>query len=139
MYKRQQEAYAVQTLTTAGVATGARLDTESAVSFVIRTALRGKSYRGSKRLGGVPLGLTLGDRLTSTGVTDYKDYIAVMVPTGTQLTDVNGNIYVASVLSRKLSQLRVNPTTVINNQALTFQIQERIASMRRRKTIGQLA
>jgi hypothetical protein len=116
----------------AGAIAGDSMSTVLSSYMIMRTALRGRSYRGSKHL--FPLSetdTTIGtdDLLNAAALVRYGT-LATALATG--FTDAAGNVWVSSVLSRTLSQLRTNPTTVVANDVITVSTNKRIGRMRRR-------
>jgi hypothetical protein len=103
----------------------------NAVYYKFQTLVRGKSFRGSKHLAGVVEADTTGDLLTGAGLTAW---LALTTQMMTPLADAGGNAYNLVVLSRKLSHLLVNPTTVITTSVVAVNINKRIGVMRRRRS-----
>ena len=104
--------------------------TVDAVYMLLRTALRGKSYRGSKHFPAVSEIDSTGDILTGAGLVLWQ---AVRTALATALTDALGNVWNLSLLSRTLSQLSVNPTSVVANDVTTVLLNKTIGTMRRRR------
>jgi len=107
-----------------------------AVYVLLRTALRGKNYRGSKHFFGVSEADTTqpnDDILNAGAIVLWGDVITGMM---TPLVDASGNTWNLSVVSRNLSQLRVNPTTVISNVVTTALLNKRIGRMSRRTSVS---
>jgi len=102
-----------------------------AVYFLYRTALRGKSYRGSKHFGPLSEVDTTQDILTGAGLARWNVVKAGLV---LPLTDAGGNTWTPAVLSRKLSQLRTNPTTVVANDVTEVLLDLNVGTMRKRRS-----
>lgn len=121
------------TRTTAGVITGDSMSTVLSAYLLMRTGLRGKHYRGSKHFG--PLSesdTTAGadDILNAAAVTRFTA-IATAIQAG--FTDSDGNVWAPVVLSKSLSQLRTNPTTIVSTFVTQILVNQRIGRMRRRE------
>jgi len=117
-----------------GAITGDRLNSFTAAYLLMRTAVRGREYRGSKHLG--PFSETdvthaSGCDIFNAGAVTRLTTICTALTTG--FTDSTGNIWKSCILSRKLSTLTNNPTTVITNDVLQALPNKRVGSMIRRK------
>lgn len=117
----------------AGLVTGDSMPTTQAAFLLFNTGLRGKSYRGSKHI------FPLAESATTTGTDDIFNagaltYLGALAAgaLGT-LTDAGGNIWTPCVLSRKLSVLKTNPTTVLTNDVTAVLVNKRVGIMRHRK------
>lgn len=106
------------------------LPPNATVYVLMQTALRGKKYRGSKHFAAVPEIHTTGDVLTGGGLTLWQ---AVRDALAASCTDADGNIWKPCILSRKLSQVKTNPTTVVTNDVTTVVLNKNIANMKRRR------
>jgi len=100
------------------------------VSMLYRTGLRGRNYRGAKRFAGVNEVDTTGDVLTGAGLIRWQTLVATLQA---GLVDALGNVWVPCVVSRTLSQLLVNPTTVVNNDVVAVLLNLTIGTMRGRR------
>jgi len=111
---------------------GDSLQSDQALFLLYRTAIRGRNYRGSKHFG--PLSesdtTTNGDVINAGAITRANALAAALA---TPLTDGDGNVWNPCVLSRSLSQLTVNPTTVIANDVTQILVNKRIGNMKRRQ------
>jgi hypothetical protein len=103
------------------------------VTMLLKTALRGKSYRGRKLFCGIPEADTTVDGLTAGKYTSWKA-IAAAIQDG--FIDADGNVWVPCVLSRVLSQLNTNPTTAVYNDVVEILVNQTIGSMNSRKVKG---
>lgn len=117
-----------------GAITGDRLTSFAAAYLLMRTAIRGRSYRGSKHLG--PFSESDVTHATScdiwnAGCITRLTTICAAIQAG--FTDSTGNIWVPSILSRSKSQLVVNPTTVVANDVTQILPNTRVGSEIRRK------
>jgi hypothetical protein len=107
------------------------LPSDDAVYFRLYTALRGKSYRGGKHFSPASEIDTTNDLLTGAGLARWQVLKTAMAA---NLTDANGNVWNPVVLSRKLSQLKKNPTTLISNAITSVVLDANIGTMRRRRS-----
>jgi len=117
-----------------GAITGDRLASFAAAYILMRSAVRGRNYRGSKHLG--PFSETdvthaTGCDVFNAGAITRLTTICTAILAG--FTDSTGNIWVPSILSRTLSQLTINPTTVVANDAIQVLPNHRVGSETRRK------
>lgn len=108
------------------------LPSDACVSFLLRTALRGRSYRGAKRLPAINEIDTTGDVLTGAGLARWQTVQSSMFA---NLVDALGNVWTPSVVSRSLSQLLVNPTTVVANDITSVLLNKNIGTMRGRRVL----
>lgn len=115
-----------------GAITGDRMATIDASFLLMRTGLRGKSYRGSKHFGPMSESdSTSGtDDIWNAGCLTRLGAVAAAILAG--FTDAAGNVWVPSVVSRRLSQLTTNPTTLVANDVVQIAVNKRIGSMRHR-------
>lgn len=115
-----------------GLVTGDSMPLTQAAFLLLQTGLRGKSYRGSKHL--FPLGesatTVLTDDIFNAGALTYLGNFAAAMLAG--FTDSNGNVWIPQVLSKKLSQLKANPTTVVANDVTSVSVGKRVGVMRHR-------
>jgi hypothetical protein len=117
----------------AGAVAGDGMTAIEAAFILLRTALKGKSYRGGKHFG------PLSEADTTLGTEDIFNaaaivrWGAVVTALSTPLVDASGNTWVLEILSKKLSQLLINPTTVISNDVVSFLLNKRIGRLRRRE------
>lgn len=108
------------------------MPTDVSVSMLLRTAKRGREFRGAKRFPAVNEIDTTGDVLTGAGLARWQTLQTGVAAT---LTDVSGCQWVPCVLSRKLSQLLINPTTVISNDVVQVLLNKNVGTMRRRRVL----
>ncbi len=115
-----------------GVA-GDSLSTFDAAFVLLRTALRGRRFRGSKHFGPMSEAdiTTANDDVwnAATLVRLGNVATALLVP----LTDATGNVWNLSVVSRFLSQLQTNPTNVVSNDVTQALVNKRVGSLNNRK------
>lgn len=105
---------------------------DDAVVLYLQTSLRGRKYRGYKHLAGVNEADTLGDVLTGAGLGRWT---AVKTAVAAGFTDADGNVWVPSVVSPSECQLKVNPTTVLANDATAISLDTVVGTMRKRKAV----
>lgn len=108
------------------------LPSDNCVSLLLRTALRGRNYRGAKRFPAANEIDTTGDVLTGAGLARWQ---TVQTAVFANLTDALGNVWVPSVLSRSLSQLLINPVTVVANDVTQVLLNKNLGIMRKRKVL----
>jgi hypothetical protein len=116
-----------------GVVTGDSMPLTNAAFLLYQTGLRGRSYKGSKHI--YPLAES-----QTTVLTDDLFNAATLTLLGTlaasllgAITDSTGNIWVPQVLSKKLSQLKENPTNVVAYDVTTIAVGKRVGTMRHRR------
>ena len=122
-----------RTITLAGLGAIAtdRSSSFNAVYMNLRTAIRGKRYRGAKHFAAVNEIDTLGDVLTGAGLARWQTVQAAML---LQLTDGDGNVWNPCIVSGKpLSQIKTNPTVVVFNDITEVILDLTLGTMRRRK------
>jgi hypothetical protein len=117
------------TAATAGGIALPRLPGDLAVVTPLRCAQRGKQFRGRKHFRGVPSASVLKDELTAGALTAWQ---AVAVKLLNSFTSVTGT-YTPVVVSRILSQLKTNPTTIIGSVVNSVLVNKTIGTMRRSK------
>lgn len=96
----------------------------------LKTAIRSRSGIGSKHFGPLSESDGVGDVFTGAGLTRFQ---AIRDVLDDALVDADGNNWVPCVLSRTLSQLEINPTTVVRNDITSAILNVSFGSMRRRK------
>lgn len=117
-----------------GVITGDRLASFATAYILMRTSVRGRSYRGSKHLGPFSESDTThatGCDIFNAGAVTRLTTICTAIQGG--FTDSTGNIWVPSIVSRKFSQLTENPTVVVANDVIQTVPNKRVGSEVRRK------
>lgn len=108
------------------------LPTVDAVYMLLRTSLRGKNFRGSKHYPAASEADTTGDVLTGAGLVRWQTLQTALIAAQ---VDALGNTWVPSLLSRSLSQLTINPTTVVATDLVTILLNLNIGTMRKRRTL----
>lgn len=107
------------------------LPTIDSVYYLFRTVLRGRNYRGSKHFPAPSEADTTGDVLTGAGLARWQ---TLQTALAAPIVDALGNTWVPSLLSRTLSQLVVNPTTVVATDIQAVLLNLNIGTMRKRRT-----
>jgi len=125
-----EDPYLSVTATEVGAIAGDRLPSDDAVFLLFRTALRGRRFKGGKHLAPFSESDIGNDILNAGAVTRCN---AICTALGTPLTDSTGNTWNFTILSRFLSQLRTNPTTVVANDVTQLLVNQRIGTMLNRK------
>lgn len=125
------DAYQTVTRALPGAIATDSMPTIDSVYMLLRTAKRGANYRGSKHFPGVNEADTTDDLLTGAGLVRWQ---ALQTALMTPLVDALGNTWVLSLLSRSLSQLTNNPTTVVANDVTSVLLNKNVGTMRRRRT-----
>jgi len=103
------------------------------VYCLLRTGLRGKNYRGSKHFAGVSEADTTqpaSDILNAAAITRWT---AVITGMAVVLADGSGNNWTLEVVSRNLSQVKMNPTVIVGNNVALGLLNKRIGRMKRRE------
>ena len=113
-----------------GAVVGDRLPTFCTVRFELQTSVRGRWAIGAKGLAPVTEDDTLNDILTGAAITRWQ-VVRDSILAG--FTDANGNVWIPTVTSRKYSQLRVNPTTILEADVTAVLLNLTIGRMSRRK------
>lgn len=116
--------------TTPGGVSGERLPDYNAVMLLMRTALRGKSYRGRKFYGPITEADTTGDVLAAGSITLFNTLKATLLA---GMTDGDGNVWNLCVFSPTLSQYSINPTTIVTANVTQILLNKTLGTMRRRK------
>lgn len=119
-----------KSVTEAGAVAGDGLANFVVGTIRLRTAVRGRSAMGSKHFS--PLSEADGDNdvFTGAGLTRFQ---AVRDVLDDQFTDSTGNTWQPCVLSKKLSQLTTNPTTVVKNDVTNCILNVTYGTLKRRK------
>jgi hypothetical protein len=120
----------VATVSLVGAVAGDSMPNYVCGTVQLKTALRGRSYMGSKHLGPISEADGGDDVFTGAGLTRFQAVRSVLtIP----FVDSDGNTWVPCVVSRKLSQLATNPTTVVRNDVVTAILNKTFGTLRRRK------
>jgi hypothetical protein len=106
-----------------------RQPAQQAIVGFFRTAVRGKSFRGSKHFGPLATAAVTGDEIAPASVAAWQAAITALVANIT----AGGQTYTPCVVSKTLSQLRTDPVTIIGAAKLTGLTNKTIGTMRHRK------
>lgn len=115
-----------------GVA-GDGMTSVNAAFLYIKSALRGKSYRGGIHLGPLSEADTTGAPVDLFNAAAIIRLNAVATALLTVVTDASPNSYRLEIVSRKYSKTTKNPTLVIANQATTVLLNTRVGRLKRRE------
>lgn len=112
---------------------GDSMTSDKCVYMLLRTEKRGKIYRGAKFFGPLSEGdtTTLGDVLNAAAITRFTALKTAMYA---DILDANGVTWSPSLFTRKGSQIKTNPTTVITNRLSEVILNQRITGLKRRRT-----
>lgn len=116
-----------------GAVAGDRLATFNSAYLLLKSSLRGKSFRGSKHIGPLSEADTTagtGDILNAAALLNFG---ALAVAVAGTLTDSANNAWSPVVLSRKLSNFAVTPCLIAASGVTAVLVNKRIGTMRRRK------
>lgn len=122
--------YATNLPGTSGLIALPRLPGDLALVLPLRGSNRGKNYRGSKHIPAIASAFVTKDELNATGITAAA---LVQGYLGLTITSTNSSTYIPVILSRNLSQLRTNPTTIVTSDVSAVLVNKTIGTMRRRK------
>lgn len=123
----------LRTRAVAGGVAGDSMSTIVAAFQLFRTGVRGKSFRGSKHFG------PLSESDTTAGSSDVlnagalTNFGAIATAALAGFTDSDGNVWSLQIVSRVLSQLRINPTLVVSTPVIEIHTNHRIGRMRHRE------
>jgi len=129
-----QDARQFFTHAVVGSIAGDSMPSDQAAYLLIRTALRGRSYKGSKHLGPMSESDTTiaTDDLFNAACLARLATIAAAIIAG--FTDSTTNVWVPCILSRKdPAQYQVNPTNVITNDVVSVLVNKRVGRMGHRQ------
>jgi len=116
-----------------GAVAGDGMTTIEAAFILLKTGLKGKSYRGSKHFGPLSESDTTAPAEDIFNAAALTRWGAVVTALGTVLVDASGNSWILQVVSTKLSQQLVNPTTIIGNDVNSILLNKRVGRLRRRE------
>lgn len=114
----------------AGATVTDSLPSYNAIYMLLSTAVRGRSYMGSKHFPGGSESDTTGDLLSGGGLANWQ---AVQTAILTPITDATPNTWKLCVVSGKLSQIKVNPTFMSSEDVTVVVLDKSLGTMRRRK------
>lgn len=108
------------------------LPSDDAIYMLLRTALRGRNYRGSKHFGPASEVDTTNDILTGAGLARWQ---TLQTAVGANFVDAQGNTWVPTVLSRNLSNLSLLPlATVVATDVTEVLLDLNVGTMRKRRS-----
>lgn len=117
-----------------GAIAGDSMASFDAAFILMRTALRGKSYRGGKHLSPMSETDTTGGTDDTWNAACLARLATIATAIVTPIVDATPNTWVCGVLSRVApAQYTVNPTTVVWNQCVTAAVRKTIGSQKSRK------
>lgn len=126
------DAYVDTTFAGTGAIATDSIPSDDAVCVILQSSMRGKSYQGRKHFSPLNEIDTTGDVLTGAGLARWQ---AVRDACSAGFTiAATGEVWKPCVLSRKLSQLRTNPTNVITADVVRALLDLNVGTMRRRRT-----
>lgn len=119
--------------TETGAITGDSLPSDQSAYLLLRSGVRGRNYRGNKHLGP----MSESDTTTTSDIFN-GGAMTRLAAIGTALvagftTGAPVVTYVPCIVSRKGSQTKTNPTTVVSNDVIQVLVNKRVGSMKRRK------
>lgn len=127
------DAYVPFAHAVAGAVAGDSMDSIATAFILLKTGLRGKSYRGSKKLGPLSEADTTSPNEDILNAAAIARMTTLMTALGTPIVDANGNTWNLSVVSTKLSQVRLNPTVVSATDVATIALNKRISRLKKRQ------
>lgn len=116
-----------------GAVSGDPMPMHVSIFHLMRTGLRGRSNRGAKKWGPISEADTTtatGDILNAAAITRFT---AIATALAAGFTDSDGNFWQYCIVSKKNSQTRVNPTTVVFQQVLAILLNKRLGRQRKRE------
>lgn len=115
-----------------GVA-GESMPPQISIFILQQTGLRGKSYRGGKKVGPISEGDTTTPNFDVLNAAAIARFLTLTIALQAAITDLNPNTWVPQVFSRTLSQVKVNPTTVVSNDVITTLTNKRLGRLKKRE------
>jgi len=128
-----EDAYNLISHANPGAITGDSMSSVASVFIYCKSALRGRNWQGSKKLGPISESdSTTGssDILNAGAITRFE---AIATAIGAGFTDANGNVWLPVTVSRNLSQLSKNPTVVAYAPVAVCNLNKRIGRNIRRE------
>lgn len=121
-----------------GAVAGDGMGSIESVYILLRTALRGKRYRGNKKFGPLSEADTTAPNEDILNAAAIARWTAVMTAMGTPLVDANGNTWVLEIISRRPpADYTVSPAVVVANDVNALLLNKRIGRLRRRERASQ--
>lgn len=117
-----------------GAIAGDSLPMTNTVYFLQKTAKKGKSYRGNKKVGPIAESDTSGGTDDLLNAAALVRWALVASAFGAGFTDANLNSFLPIVVSRKPpSQLLINPVTIVSNDMTSTVVRKSIGRLRKRE------
>ena len=116
-----------------GAIAGDSMPVSASAFILMRTGLRGKSYRGSNHLGPMSESDTTGATADLFNAAAQARLATVAAAILAGFTDGTGNVWVPSIVSRIQSVLKTNPTTIVANDVISCLPNKRVGWMRHRR------
>jgi len=119
-----------------GAVAGDSMPTVNNAYILMRTAFRGKNWRGFKRLGPLSEADTTSaneDIFNAAAIARFATLRTAMI---TPLVDASPNTWTLEIVSRELSQLLVTPVTVESADCSEIVLNKRITRSKRRETLS---
>jgi hypothetical protein len=108
------------------------LPSDAAVYILLRTALRGRNYRGSKHFSPASEADTTNDILTGAGLANWQAVRDALVQ---DFIDADGNTWKNTVVSRNLSNFNLLPVAnIVANDVVESLLDLNIGTMRKRRS-----
>jgi len=101
--------------------------------LLMRTGLRGRSYRGSKHFGPLSEADATNPNPDIMNAASLALWTAVATAMTTALVDANGNTWNPCIMSRTLSKTTPNPTTIVTNDVTLILVNKRFGRMKKRE------
>lgn len=124
-------------ITTAGAITGDRLSCQNTVVVTLKTALRGRRYRGRKTFSPISESDTTAataDLINAAAITRFSAVGAAIVA---GFTDAQGNVWVPCVCTKFGRDLTVTPAVIPSNDVVDYLLNKRIGRFRNRQVASQ--
>jgi hypothetical protein len=112
-----------------GAAALPRLPADTAVVTPMNSPLRGKNFRGTKHFTPIATAQVTKDELNAAGLVLWNPVLPLMQG---QIT-ASGQTYSPCIVSRTLSQLRTDPTTIFGAVVNLVRLNKTVGTMRKRK------
>ena len=116
-----------------GTVTGDAMPMENYAFVLARVGVRGKAYRGAKKIGPLSESDTTSgssDILNAAAVTRFNTFMAAWQA---GVTDANGNVWVPCMWSRTYSQFMQNPTIITTADITQVLLNQRVSTLKKRK------
>lgn len=117
-----------------GAVTGDPMVSFASNYVLCRTGNRGKHYRGAKHFAPLSESDTSsgsGNILNAGSISLWGTFLAAWLA---GFTDGSGNVWIPVLFSRSLSQVSLNPTTLVVNPITQLLLNKRVGRMKRRET-----